>query len=49
MDYTQCYCYECKLCQFDVFGRAICLSKDTETGYYQKACPEFDDRYENNT
>ena len=42
MDYTQCYCYECKYCTNDVFGRAICLTKDTVTGDYNRACPDFD-------
>lgn len=48
MDYTQFYCYECKFCMFDVFGRVICLSKDTTTGYYSTACSSFDDRYATN-
>lgn len=48
MDYTQFYCYECKYCTNDVFGMAICLTKDTFTGDYNRACPDFDDRYDNN-
>ena len=48
MDYTQCYCCECKFCCYDVFGRAICLAKGVTTTDYTKACSDFDWPYENN-
>lgn len=48
MDYTECYCYECKYCSHDVFASAICLSKGIVTTDYTLACPDFDSPYETN-
>lgn len=43
------YCYECKFCHHDVFGRALCLAKgDMVISDYTQACDDYGDPYETN-